>query len=168
MLVKLRGRPSAADSAEACIALLHEVARDRALLDDADLRAALCAPDTANVLRPLRELLVNDAPWILARVRAAGAVHIAHGRLATRGLGRALRVRLLSEAVVEELDDAEGGMAACIGQQAEAEVAVAVAALAAGALPRGSERIAVVPGLSLLRVCVCACVRGCVRACMHA
>ena len=144
------------------------MARDRALLDDADLRAALCAPDTANVLRPMRELLVNDAPWILARVRAAGAVHIAHGRLATRGLGRALRVRLLSEAVVEELDDAEGGMAACIGQQAEAEVAVAVAALAAGALPRGSERIAVVPGLSLLRVCVCACVRACVRACMHA
>ena len=132
------------------------MARDRALLDDADLRAALCAPDTANVLRPLRELLVNDAPWILARVRAAGAVHIAHGRLATRGLGRALRVRLLSEAVVEELDDAEGGMAACLGQQAEVEVE----ALPAGALPRGSESIAEVHVLSLLRECVRACVRA--------
>ena len=76
----------------------------------------------------------------------------------------ALRVRLLSEAVVEEIDDAEGGMAACLGQQAGAEAEAEVAALAAGALPRGSERIAEVPGLSLLRVCV----RACMHACMHA
>ena len=147
MLVKLRRLPSPADSAAACIALLHEVTKDSELLDDADLRAALCAPDTANVLRPLRELLVNDAPWILARVHTTDVVHVAHGRLSTRGLARALRVRLLSEAVVEELDDAEEGMAACLGQQAEARAED----LLPDALRCGSETMAEVPAESLFR-----------------
>jgi hypothetical protein len=68
--------------------------------------AELRAPDTNNILRPLHQLLINDAPWILARVKTADVVHIAHRRLgANRSLARALRLRLLSEAVVEEVDE---------------------------------------------------------------
>lgn len=59
-------------------------------------------------MRPLHQLLINDAPWILARVKTADVVHIAHRRLgANRALARALRLRLLSEAVVEEVDESQ-------------------------------------------------------------
>lgn len=67
--------------------------------------AELRGPDTTNTLRPLHQLLINDAPWILARIKSA-RVHIAHRRLgANRSLARALRLRLLSEAVLEEVDE---------------------------------------------------------------
>lgn len=69
--------------------------------------AELRGPDTTNTLRPLHQLLINDAPWILARIKSSH-IHIAHRRLgANKGgaLARALRLRLLSEAVVEEVDE---------------------------------------------------------------
>ncbi len=99
-------RPHISATAEACVSLLQEAAKDSELLKNNAFLAELRAPDTNNILRPLHQLLINDAPWILARVQTADVVHIAHRRLgANRSLARALRLRLLSEAVVEEVDE---------------------------------------------------------------
>ena len=96
--------------------LLQEAAKDGELLKNNAFLAELRAPDTSNKMRPLHQLLINDAPWILARVKTADVVHIAHRRLgANRALARALRLRLLSEAVVEEVDESQMDVRGVLG-----------------------------------------------------
>jgi hypothetical protein len=56
--------------------LLQEAAKDAELLLSNTFLADLRAPDTSNTLRPLHQLLINDAPWILARVKTGDVLHI--------------------------------------------------------------------------------------------
>jgi hypothetical protein len=60
--------------------LLQEAAKDGELLKNNAFLAELRAPDTSNKMRPLHQLLINDAPWLLARVKAADVVHISQKR----------------------------------------------------------------------------------------
>jgi hypothetical protein len=51
--------------------MVQEAAKDEELLRNNAFLAELRGPDTTNVLRPLHVLVINDAPAILARIKAA-------------------------------------------------------------------------------------------------
>ena len=55
---------------------MQEASKDGELLLSNTFLADLRAPDTSNTLRPLHQLLINDAPWILARVKTGDVLHI--------------------------------------------------------------------------------------------
>lgn len=109
------------------------ISKDTELMGTLAFLDELVAPDTANTLRPLHELLVNDAPWLLPRIAPSSHINIAHRKLGanrqvrrriprwkTRAfffsdmlcwslqLARTLRLRVLSEAVEETVDTPAG------------------------------------------------------------